>query len=193
MMARSKGFVDVDVVRAARDVFWQRGYVATSLAQLQLATGLNKSSLYETYGSKRGLFDRAISSYLDEVIGPLLAALEAPGAGRSALLNYFSVFAAVFRGPSESAATRGCFMLNTAVELNELDHAANEAVNRYRLRVQAAILNSVRGIVGDDHTARLRADVLTAAQIGMMITSRMDPHRAADLADQLAADITTWR
>ena len=191
-MARSKGFVDADVVRAARDVFWQRGYVATSLAQLQTATGLNKSSLYETYGSNRGLFERAMTSYLDEVIGPLLAPLEAKGAGRPALLQYFAVFATVFRGPSESEATRGCFMLNTAVELNELDAAANESVNRYRLRVRAAILNATRGAVTEPPVAELRAEILTAAQIGMMITSRMDPLRAADLADRLAVDIVTW-
>ena len=59
-MGRHKQFDDTVVVRAARDVFWQRGYASTSLADLEAATGLSRSSMYQTYGSKRGLFDRAL-------------------------------------------------------------------------------------------------------------------------------------
>ena len=191
-MARSKGFDDVQVVRAARDLFWQHGYPATSLAQLQTATGLNKSSLYQTYGSKRGLFDRALQSYLDEVIDALLGPLEAPGAGKAELLAYFRTFAAVFRCGREPEASRGCFMVNTAVELNELDASAVRVVNQYRVRAQAAFANARHRLRRGVSVEPPRADVLAATQIGMMVTSRMDPLAAADLADEVAAEIERW-
>ena len=187
-MARSKEFNDDTAVRAARDVFWRRGYASTSLSQLQQATGLNKSSLYQSYGSKRGLFERALGSYLDEVIEPLLHDLEAPGAGSAELAAYFESLARLFRTAPPQVADRGCLLLNTAMELNDLDADAAKAVAAYRDRVRAAFLGAVRATASDAAEAERRADTLTASQIGMMVTSRVDPATAAALADILAAE-----
>lgn len=176
-MARQKAFDDAAVASAARDVFWRYGYAATSLAQLQEATGLSKSSLYESFGSKRGLFDRAIRSYLTEVIDPLLAPLEAEGAGRTQLADYFAQLARVFREAPAPVARRGCLLLNTAMELDDLDAEAARTVAGYRARVRAAFANA----------SAADPEMLTAAQIGLMVTSRLDPAAAAVLADALAA------
>ena len=187
-MARSKEFNDDTAVRAARDVFWRRGYASTSLSQLQQATGLNKSSLYQSYGSKRGLFERALGSYLDEVIEPLLHDLEAPGAGSAELAAYFESLARLFRTAPPQVADRGCLLLNTAMELNDLDADAAKAVAAYRGRVRAAFLGAIRATAVYAAEAERRADTLTASQIGMMVTSRLDPATAAALADILAAE-----
>ena len=74
-MARPRSFDTATAVRAARQVFWTRVSEATSLPDLEAATGLRRSSLYQAFGSKRGLFDAAVASYLDEVVRPLLAGL----------------------------------------------------------------------------------------------------------------------
>lgn len=176
-MARQKAFDDTAVAAAARDVFWRHGYSATSLAQLQVATGLSKSSLYESFGSKRGLFDRAIASYLAEVIDPLLAPLEADGAGPRELAAYFGSLARLFREAPEPIARRGCLLLNTAMELDDLDADAARTVAAYRARIRAAFA----------HASAADPDVLTATQIGLMVTSRLDPAAAAALAESLAA------
>ncbi|NQX29273.1 helix-turn-helix transcriptional regulator [Microbacteriaceae bacterium VKM Ac-2854] len=173
-MARQKTFDDVAVAAAARDLFWQHGYAATSLAQLQEATGLSKSSLYESYGSKRGLFDRAIRSYLDEIIEPLLGPVES---GEAGLGVYFGSLARVFREAPPQIARRGCLLLNTAMELDDLDAEAARTVAAYRERVRAAFATADAA----------DPELLTAAQIGLMVTSRLDPAAAASLADALAA------
>src|ERR1700757_4861162 len=59
-MARPKSYERDTVLIAARDVFWERGYEATSIAALEERTGLSRSSLYEEFGSKRDLFQAAL-------------------------------------------------------------------------------------------------------------------------------------
>jgi AcrR family transcriptional regulator len=188
-VARSREFDDHTAVTAARDVFWERGYASTSLAQLQAATGLSKSSLYETYGSKRALFTRAMENYLDQVIAPRLAPLEAPGAGKADLVQYFSELAAFFAAAPRQIARRGCLLLNTAMDLNDLDEDAAELVRGYRERVRSAFLKIATTAVGNPGQ---EADILTAAQIGLMVTSRLDPDVAASLARALAAEVGAW-
>lgn len=191
-MARSREFDYDTVVRAARDVFWERGYSSTSMAQLQTATRLSRSSIYETFGSKRELFGNAVNSYLTEVIGPLLSPMEAPGSGREDLIEYFLSLARFLRSAPDQIATRGCLMLNTFMELNDLDDAAAAQVRGYRQRVRAAIFNSLAGAAGTVRDVEGTADVLTAGQIGIMVTSRIDPLKAAELAETMAADIKNW-
>jgi TetR/AcrR family transcriptional repressor of nem operon len=173
-------------------VFWEHGYASTSLTDLMHATGLSKSSLYDTYGSKRGLFDRAFTNYLDEIITPLFEPMEAPGAGKKELIDYFSVYPPIFRSPSRTVATRGCLIINTAVELNDLDHTAAGQVNEYRIRLQAAFRNATQSFSPDNRTADLRTDILTATKIGMLITARVDPESAATLAENTISIIDTW-
>jgi len=191
-VGRQKQFDDTTVVRAARDVFWQRGYASTSLADLEAATGLSRSSLYLTYGSKRGLFDRALRNYLDELIWPMLAPMEAAGAGREEIVGYFWAQAANLQGSPNSVLTRGCLIANTSTELNVLDADAVQVVLEYRNRVRAAIFHALGGIAESIHDREAKAEILAAAQIGVMISARVDPIAAARLAETVATDVKTW-
>ena len=191
-MGRVKQFDDAAVVHAARDMFWQRGYASTSLADLEAATGLSRSSLYLSYRSKRGLFDRALRSYIDEVIQPLLAPMEAAGAGRDEIVGYFLAQAANLRGPAHSILTHGCLMANTTTELSALDDGVAELVVEYRNRVRAAIFHALGGMAKSVHDPEAKADILTATHIGVMITARVDPEAGATLAETIAAEVRTW-
>lgn len=191
-MGRLKQFDDMTVVRAARDVFWRRGYASTSLADLEAATGLSRSSLYLTYGSKRGLFDRTLRNYLDELIWPMLAPMEAAGAGRDEIVGYFMAQAANLRRSRRSVLTQGCLIANTSTELNVLDSEAVQAVLEYRNRMRAAIFHALCGMKDTVHDREAKADILAAAQIGVMISARVDPIAAANLAETIATDVKTW-
>lgn len=187
-MGRRRQFDDLTVVRAARDVFWERGYASTSLADLETATGLSRSSLYQAYGSKQGLFDRAVHSYCDEIVWPLVIPVEAEGAGRDEIVTYFLALAQHLRRSPSSDAARGCMVANTASELNVLDSAATRVVREFEKRVHAALAHALSALDG----AQSKADILTAAQMGLMVTARFDPNRAATMAETIAADIRTW-
>jgi AcrR family transcriptional regulator len=189
-MGRRKQFDDTTVIRAARDVFWERGYASTSLADLEKVTGLSRSSIYQAYGSKRGLFDRAVKNYCDEFIWPIVEPMEADGAGRDTIAAYFSALAHHLRDSPHSVAARGCLIANTASELNVLDSAAARIVRGYRERVHAAIARALATDGVED--AEEQAEVLTAAQMGLMITARFDPMPAAKMAETIASDVMRW-
>ncbi|WP_130176292.1 TetR/AcrR family transcriptional regulator [Cryobacterium sp. SO1] len=83
---RPRTFVEEEVLDAAMQVFWRHGYEASSIAQLRAATGLSSASLYGAFGSKEGLFERAIEHYIagpgrvSELVGDLrLGPLDALG------------------------------------------------------------------------------------------------------------------
>jgi len=189
-MGRRRQFDDLGVVRAARDVFWERGYASTSLADLETATGLSRSSLYQTFGSKRGLFDRAVESYCADYMWPIIEPMEAPTAGRDEIVAYFLALAKRLRGPV-SVAARGCLMANTASELTVLDSAATAVVRAFRDRLHRALLHALRAVDGIQN-CEAKAEVLSAAQMGLMITARFAPTRAATVAEAIAADVQDW-
>ncbi|WP_158542154.1 TetR/AcrR family transcriptional regulator [Pedobacter chinensis] len=66
-MARSIEFDETDIVSRAQDVFWKKGYQATSMQDLVRATGLNPGSIYNTFGSKHNLFLLCLKNYLQPV------------------------------------------------------------------------------------------------------------------------------
>lgn len=62
-MARNKAFDPEEKLKVARDLFREKGYNATSLKDLVQTTGLNPTSLYDTYGDKHTLFLQCLSNY----------------------------------------------------------------------------------------------------------------------------------
>lgn len=191
-MARPRTFAAAAVLDTAKDIFWKRGYEATSIGDLEECTGLNRSSLYQAFGSKRELFDAALERYVRENVDPVLAAMESPTAGRRDLLDYLATLSATFRSDPE-LAVRGCLVVNTMAELGARDASARAAGIAYRDRVAGAIANALRGAAGGDErlraTADRRARTICSAVMGALVSAHLDPESAAVVCDELAADL----
>ncbi len=109
-MARPREF-DVDaVLDRATDLFWSRGYEATSVQELVDTLGVNRASLYATFGDKAQLFEAVLRRYGERVNGALLETLGPPGAGAEAVRAWFKV---LIEKATQPAGPRGCLMLNT--------------------------------------------------------------------------------
>ena len=126
-MARPKAFDPIEILDKAMRLFWRRGYEATSIQGLVDHLGINRQSLYDTYGDKIALFLRAIERYTETIIRPGLAALEAPG---SPLGNVRKLIA-IWAGQATNPDLPGCLITNTITEmstrdgeLSDLTHAA---------------------------------------------------------------------
>src|SRR5215471_6017717 len=111
-MAGVKQFDPEDILDRAMEVFWRRGYEATSMQDLVEATGLNRGSLYATFSDKKQLFLAVIAHYAKRVGNPLLAELADPDPRRA----IERMFAAILQRTSDPTKPRGCLITNTALE-----------------------------------------------------------------------------
>jgi TetR/AcrR family transcriptional regulator, transcriptional repressor for nem operon len=125
-MPRPRMFDEGDVVAAARDEFWSRGYAATSVDDLTSVTGLGKGSLYGAFGDKHGLFVRALDDYIGTALDGVRAQLRDPA--YSAYDRLTRHIRAQARGIAADKARRGCMMAKSAAELGATDETVERAV-----------------------------------------------------------------
>ncbi|MFJ2744110.1 TetR/AcrR family transcriptional regulator [Streptomyces sp. NPDC087440] len=121
-MARPRTFDESRALEAAMRAFWAKGYEATSTQDLCEATGLGRSSIYNTFASKRDLFRRALERYT-EVMNARQAALLEDGS-RSGADRIQALFALIIDGEfevRERGRSIGCLTVNTTVELARYD------------------------------------------------------------------------
>ncbi|MFE5310082.1 TetR/AcrR family transcriptional regulator [Isoptericola sp. NPDC056605] len=184
-MGRAQGFETEQAVRAAREVFWREGYAEASVPALERATGLNRSSIYHAFGSKRGLFDAAVQSYLDEVVRPRLRPLVADDVAPGALVEYLTGLRAALARADEVQGTSGCLLVNTSSSPIAADDAVRRTVADYRAELRAALRRGVvarRPDAADADVDRL-ADVCTALVISAFTLVRVDPPSALHCLD----------
>ncbi|MFE7594827.1 TetR/AcrR family transcriptional regulator [Kitasatospora sp. NPDC057512] len=123
-MARTKEFDPDAALQAALELFWQRGYEATSMADLVERLGIARASLYATFGSKRELYLRALERYCEQSDSARLDELSQPGPALPAVRALVRHYATA----GEEERRLGCFVTNTAVELAPHDPVASRRV-----------------------------------------------------------------
>jgi TetR/AcrR family transcriptional repressor of nem operon len=115
-MARPQEFDFEAAVDAAVAVFWERGLHRTSVDDLLSASGLARSSLYNTFGGKQALFELAVQRYLDDVSARMEETLDAPSLKQALVKMFDDVVSSHREG-------RGCLLVNSASSLMREDKA----------------------------------------------------------------------
>src|SRR4051812_38251619 len=176
-MGRPRLF-DLDgAVASALNVFWERGYGATTPADLLDAIGVGKGSFYNAFGSKHALFEQALRRYTDHRVAGLSAELANSGSASQRISGYFARLAAP---ENEAALRRGCFATNTAAELGRSDPAAMKIVKRTFERMESvfeAVLQEGQqsGELDDEAVdPKAVASLLLATLIGITVLARVD-------------------
>lgn len=188
-MARSREFDRVAVVRSARQFFWEHGYEDASIAGLESATGLNRSSIYNAFGSKRGLFDAAVQSYLDEVVRPRLAPLQADAVAADGLAGYLDGLRAAFARVGSMPAEHGCLLINAAGAPVARDADVARVIEDYRAEMHDAIARGIAAAVpaaSGGRRARL-ADAVTGLVVAAFALVRPSPQEAVRALETAAA------
>jgi TetR/AcrR family transcriptional repressor of nem operon len=111
-MARQKEFDREEALHKAMEVFWTRGYQAASIQDLVKHMGINRQSLYDTFGDKHALYLQALDRYREVEGHKIVELLEQPGSVKKNLRQLFEI-------AIENALCdrRGCFMGNAMSEL----------------------------------------------------------------------------
>ena len=116
-MARPKEFDRETALNAARDVFWARGYEATSVDDLVRAMGIGRQSLYDTFGGKRALYLDALGRYNAGNVADLVTLMRRAGSPVEALRRMLFAEAEM---PAEQRAL-GCMGVNAICEFGQSD------------------------------------------------------------------------
>lgn len=112
-MARTKEFDPDEVLQAALELFWERGYETTSMADLVAHLGVARASLYATFGSKRDLYLKALDRYRDQTDPRVVERLSQPGPVLPAVRALLTSYA---EESLSDERRRGCMIVNAAVE-----------------------------------------------------------------------------
>jgi TetR/AcrR family transcriptional repressor of nem operon len=179
-MARPREFNAETALERAMELFWSKGYEATSLDDLCEVTGLSRSSLYATFGNKRSLLLQSVDRYVEQRDPRMAALLAQPLPIRDAFAALAGQFIdQIVSGPGR----RGCFLGNCAAELPRGDRAA---LARVRRALESTVATFRDALARAKARGELRADVdvdalarfLTAGFQGLRLVGKVDPRRA---------------
>jgi TetR/AcrR family transcriptional repressor of nem operon len=191
-VARTKEFDPDAALQSALELFWRRGYEATSMADLVEYLGIGRASIYATFGSKHELYLKALDRYSETRDPFLLAELSQPGPALPAVRSVVRRFAAEAASPE--GRLNGCFITNTAAELAPHDPAAARRVEISWEHVEtllhsALVRAQAQGELPEGREPRALARMLLVLLQGVRIVGKAsdDPARVRDAAEQALA------
>ena len=118
-MPKTKQFDENEVLVKAREVFCKRGYNGTSMDDLVQATGLSRSSIYDTFGDKHGLFLKSLDQYRNEqhcTMEQQTARSDSPKKKIRAIFDYF------IKDILSDKNSNGCLLINVSLEVGSVDN-----------------------------------------------------------------------
>jgi TetR/AcrR family transcriptional repressor of nem operon len=187
---RTKEFETGDALDAAMQLFWRKGYAATSLRDLLDGMGIGYGSFYNAFGNKHALFLASLdrfrelrTSWIDEV-------LEDSGLG-----GIEEVFRRTVDGLVGFEPRRGCLLANTAVELGPHDAEVAAKISRYVRHTEAVFERAViraqeAGEIPADRDPRAMACFLVNTLHGLRVLTRVGTDRAVlEDAVRVALDV----
>ncbi len=172
-MARPLEHKREEVITAAMQIFWDKGYAATSLADLKAATGLNPGSLYSSYTSKEALFIATLEFYCSQSIENLQTTLSQ---GTDSIANIYQFFANFEARQSEPS--KGCFFVNTLIEMAPHNAKVKALLGQYTERYQHAFHDALQRAQEHDLLARDCDIQTTSNQLMLTIWGLRVMHRS---------------
>lgn len=173
MAGPGKQFDEAEALKRALDVFWDKGYEATSMQDLVEGMSINRASMYQTYGNKHALFLAALDRYIASSLNDLEQIADAAG---SPMANLYRLFAQIV-DESWEGKINGCFINNSAVELGPHDPEVAQRIRDFWHRMEDLFQRTLARAVaqkelppGSD-THRLAA-LLNSALQGLVIKTK---------------------
>ena len=139
-MARTKEFNEDQVLDKAIEIFWYKGYNGTSAQDLVTHLGLSRSSLYDTFGDKQKLFAAALKRYQKQSQDQIVHLF---GISENIKETLRDIFKQAVLESLENRITKGCFMVNSAVELAIHDKTIADIVQNNTKAMEAIFTNAV--------------------------------------------------
>jgi TetR/AcrR family transcriptional repressor of nem operon len=191
-MAGVKQFDRSEILDRAMALFWTRGYEATSIHDLVEATGVNRGSIYATFGDKKGLFLAVLDHYLETVAKSMMAELSDPDPRRA----IERMFDSLIRRTSDPKFPRGCFITNTSLECpgsgDEITRKIAEAIGQQESAIYRVLRRGqAEGSLASTLDARALARFFLGVAQGLNVVNKAvaDPEV---LKDMVMVAMSVW-
>ena len=139
-MPKKELFDNEEVLKKALSLFWERGFNGTSISELETATGINRSSIYNTYGDKNQFFLKALELY--ENIQKSNSDTHFNNA-HSLLAVIRRLFESLTKEIISDDKNKGCFIINTTTELAN----QNPSLNQFLIKRKDSYINTFTALI----------------------------------------------
>lgn len=180
-MPRAKEFDPDEVLEQAMELFWEHGFEATSAQDLVDCTGLNRSSLYNTFGSKQQLYLAALDHYRQQGPDVFAQLLDQEDSARDVVRHVLEDTI-----PSPDQDTRGCFVANATVERAHCDAETHQRICETLSQMQKGFRTvlehgQAHGEIPSEKDARALAHFLSSTYFGLQTMAKLDlPEKVYD-------------
>lgn len=196
-MPRMKGYDRPEAVERACEAFWQFGYQALGLREIEARTGLNRFAIHTEFGGKEGLFLEALGAYEDLSQTQVFSRLN--GGGVEQIQAFFE--ALVSKSQARPCQVHGCLMFNSAVEpataaLPAVRERTQAFIERLKEALGAALTKSQNeGRLSGKLNSRDASVFLVgcAAGIHMLNRSSQDVRAGEPVVRTVASTLRSWR
>ncbi len=189
---RPRQFDTDQVIDAAIGAFMAKGFESTTLADIEAATGIDRSTLYNSFGGKQGLYHKATDRYLDRAAESLFQPLQR--GSDDGLADIIEFLEHLRSGLASSDVSPGCLIVNDMAARSD-----PEAARRYRdlleTSLRAALDRAAGGGAVDPSRVDDRAVLISATIIGINLIGRHagDDQQVNQLIDAAVAEVASWR
>ncbi|MCF0059249.1 TetR/AcrR family transcriptional regulator [Dyadobacter sp. CY356] len=173
-MARTKEFDQEAILDKAVDLFWYKGYHASSMQDVVDALGLSRSSIYDTFGDKRKLYISALERYRAQAAGGLI---DMVNDSKNTMVSLQEIFKMLVHDSFTDKLPKGCFMVNSSVELAPHDEEIDKIVRQNMQDIEDAFFQLITkgqqsGEISMDKNPRAIARFLFNTISGLRIAAK---------------------
>ena len=145
-MGRKKNFDEAEVLEEALNLFWEKGYQGTSVQDLVDRLGINRASLYDTWGDKHNLYLKTLEKYRQSTSSWLLEQI------RSDQSPFDIIKTLLFNTVEESQSDeqkKGCFLVNAATELSNCDSKVQDITANNQKTIESVLNELIKEGTGE--------------------------------------------
>lgn len=174
-MARKKEYIEEEVIDKAMHLFWHNGYENTSMKMLEQEMGINKFSIYSSFGSKHGLFLKSLKCY-NSKIKNIFEKLKNASNGVEDIKEFF--YDSVKIG-SQLGNKKGCLLTNTYNEFSESDDVLiKNEMNVFMSNLKNIFIKKLKTDASkSEETVLKQANFLLLAKHGLAAASRVNTQK----------------
>lgn len=175
-MARTKSFVESEVLDKALNLFWTQGYNATSIQDLVDHLGINRASIYDTWGDKHGLYLETLKQYRRHSSNRLLEKLRSDKSASDIIKDFL---ADIVADATTDHMKKGCYLSNSATELSNCDQSVNLMFTDNRLKMEGVLNELIKegqeaGEFSTKHSSEAYARFIFNTAGGMRVLAKGD-------------------